>query len=91
MSALIYGEFDKIKNEITYHKDKINIIKSRKGSNMMACAKCEVLKNCAGGCLGEALNEPGSMFGIKPEACKAIKYLAKRMPLNTGQYPYLHP
>jgi len=91
MSALIYGEFDKAKNKIIYHNDKINIIKSRKGSNMTACSKCEVLKNCAGGCLGEALNETGSMFGIKPEACKAIKYLAKRMPLNTGIYPYLHP
>lgn len=91
MSALIYGKFDKIKNNIIYYEDKINIIKSRKGSNMTACKKCEVLKNCAGGCLGEALNETGSMFGIKPEACKAIKYLAKRMPLNMGRYPYLHP
>lgn len=91
MSALIYGEFDRAKNKIIYDEDKINNIKSRKGSNMTACAKCDVLKNCAGGCLGEALNETGSMFGIKPEACKAIKYLAKRMPLNAGRYPYLHP
>ncbi|HCC23544.1 TPA: hypothetical protein DF272_05225 [Candidatus Falkowbacteria bacterium] len=91
MSALIYGKFDEIKNEIVYDQNAINIIKSRKAPNMTACAKCEVLKNCAGGCLGEALNETGSIFGVKPEACKAIRYLAKRMPLNAGQYPYLHP
>ena len=91
MSALMYGEYDKKSDRITYDKEKIDVIKSRTASNMSRCKGCRMLKNCAGACLGEALNETGSMFGIKPEVCEAIKYLGERMPLNKGLYPYLHP
>jgi len=91
MAPLIYGEYDKEKDRIKYDQDKIVVIKSRIASNMSRCQGCKILKNCAGACLGEALNETGSMFGIKPEVCAAIRYLSERMPLNKGLFPFLHP
>jgi uncharacterized protein len=91
MSSLIYGKYDKRKNKIIYNKEVTQKISLRTAPNMKLCQDCEVLYNCAGACVGEALNETGSIYGIKPEVCKAIKYLAKRMPLNKGRYPYLHP
>lgn len=91
MKELVYGKYISKKNRIIYNKSAINRIQSRKASNMPNCQKCDILYNCAGACLGEAVNETGNMFGIKPEVCQAIKYLARHMPLNNGLYSYLHP
>lgn len=91
MKDLIYGRYIPEEGRIEYDQEKIKLIKSRSAQNMPHCQGCPVLKNCAGACLGEALNETGSIFGIKPHVCEVIRYLAKRMPLNQGLYPYLHP
>lgn len=91
MKDLIYGRYNKEKDEIEYDQAAIEKIRSRKADNMPHCKDCEVLYNCAGACLGEALNETGSIFGVKPDVCKAIKFLAKNMPLNEGIYPYRQP
>jgi len=91
MKELVYGRYFPEEDEIQYDEDAIKKIQSRKASNMLSCQKCEVLRNCAGACLGEAVNETGSMFGIKPKVCEAIKFLAQQMPRNKGLYPYLHP
>lgn len=91
MNELIYGKYNPKDDLIIYNEDAIKKIQSRKASNMPHCKECKVLYNCAGACLGEAANEKGSMFGIKPNVCEAIRYLAEKMPLNEGLYPYLHP
>jgi len=91
MKELVYGKYLPEEDRIEYDEDAIKRIQSRRSSNMPYCQGCEVLYNCAGACLGEAINETGSMFGIKPDVCKAIKFLAKHMPLNLGLYPHLHP
>lgn len=91
MKDLIYGKYIPEEDRIEYDQEKIKLIKSRSAENMPHCQGCPVLKNCAGACLGEALNETGSIFGVRPHICEAIRYLAKRMPLNQGLYPYLHP
>lgn len=91
MNDLVYGRYIPNEERIEYDEEKIKLIRSRKASNMSQCQGCLVLKNCAGACLGEALNETGNIFGIKPNVCEAIRYLAKRMPLNQGLYPCLHP
>jgi len=80
MADLIYGRYVPEKDIIEYDQNKIKLIQSRAVSNMPCCQDCGIKKHCAGACLGEALNETGSMFGIKPEVCKAIRYLAERMP-----------
>lgn len=90
MKDLVYGKYIPEEDRIIYDENAIKKIQSRKASNMLYCKDCEVLYNCAGACLGEALNEKGSMFDIRPNICAAIKFLAKRMPLNQGLYPYLH-
>jgi len=91
MSDLVYGKYEANSDTIIYDQNKIKQIQNRTAQNMPFCHGCEVLYNCAGACLGEALNETGSIFGIKPQVCDAIKYLAKNMPLNTEIYPFLHP
>jgi len=91
MKDLIYGRYNEEEDRIEYDYNAIKKIKSRTASNMPECQNCEVLYNCAGACLGEALNETGSIFGIKPEVCEVIRYLAKHMPLNRKLHPYLHP
>jgi hypothetical protein len=47
--------------------------------------------NCAGYCLGEVVNETGSLFGQKPSTCEAIRLLATEIELNQGCYSHLHP
>jgi len=91
MRELVYGKYLAAEDRIEYDQEAIERIQSRKASEMPHCQDCEVLYNCAGACLGEAVNETGSMFGIKPKGCEAIRFLAKRMPLNKSLYPYLHP
>jgi radical SAM protein with 4Fe4S-binding SPASM domain len=91
MKDLIYGRYIAEQKRIHYDNESIERIKSRTASNMSDCQKCEILYNCAGACLGEALNETGSMFGIKEDVCDTIRYLAKHVPLNQGMFPYIHP
>ncbi|MDD3896899.1 MAG: SPASM domain-containing protein [Candidatus Peribacteraceae bacterium] len=91
MQDLVYGRYIPSEKRIAYDQEKIRVITTRTADNMPECQDCEVLYNCAGACLGEALNETGSIFGIKKEVCEAIRFLAQHMPLNQGTYPFLHP
>jgi len=89
--AMVYGEYNSKTNKIIYDKNKINIIQSRRVDNLTECKDCNIKYNCAGGCFGEALNETETILGIKKENCKAIKFLAKHIPLNKKTYPIFHP
>ena len=91
LQDLIYGRYDKKNDRIEYFQHKIRLLQSRNTGNLEKCKDCEVLSNCAGGCLGETLNETGSLFGKREDVCNAVRYLAKNMGLNKGTYPYLHP
>lgn len=91
LKELIYGVYDPINDIIIYDQQKIARIRERSAQNLIECQGCEVLYNCAGGCLGESLNETGSLFRVKRNYCDAIRFLARHMPLNSGLYPYLHP
>lgn len=91
LPVLIYGKFDPDTGTITYDQKKIATIRSRKASNLAECQGCPVLYHCAGGCLGEGVNEKGRLLGVKKDYCEAIRFLARHMPLNAGLYPYLHP
>ncbi len=91
LKELIYGVYDPVNNIISYDQQKIAMIRERSAQNLIECQRCEVLYNCAGGCVGESLNETGSIFRVKKDYCDAIRFLARHMPLNSGLYPYLHP
>ena len=90
LKELIYGKYNKEKNNIDYFPQKIKLLQSRNSDNLEKCKNCEVLYNCAGGCLGETLNECGNLFEVRKNFCSAVKYLAKRMKRNGERYPYLH-
>ena len=91
MQVFIYGKWDREKNKIVYDKEKIKILRSRSADNIKVCKGCAALDHCAGYCPGEVVNETGDLFGRKTSVCEPIRYLAKHMPLNEGQYKYFHP
>ena len=89
---LIYGKYIPEKNIIEYDEDKIHKIRSRCVENLIKgpCLGCDYIRHCAGGCLGEALNETGNMMGIHKKNCIITKYLAKKMDLNKELHPVIH-
>ncbi len=91
LSDLIYGRFNKRQKRIDYFSDKINKIRARTAENMKGCQGCEILLHCAGGCLGRAYHETGSMFGVVKDYCWLTKYLAKHLPRDQIKIEYLHP
>jgi radical SAM protein with 4Fe4S-binding SPASM domain len=91
MRELIYGVYDSNLDKIFYDENAIVHIKSRKAENIMQCHNCEVRNYCAGACLGEALNETGDFYGVKEEACEAIRYLWQKLGGQPIKNKYLHP
>ena len=91
MSPFIYGKWNKQANSLEFFDEKIKILQSRTVENMLGCKNCSVKENCGGYCLGEVLNETGSLFGKKEHVCKAVIELSKKMKMNFGEYKYLHP
>lgn len=91
MDELIIGRYDSDVDAIVYFEDRIENLKRRNSENLKECEGCDILYNCAGGCLGEALNETGSIYGIRPDVCMAKRYLAKHIGLNVKPDPILHP
>ena len=91
MDVFIYGWWDPSNREIVFNNDKISALRSRSVDNLVDCKTCPALKQCAGFCLGEVVNESRSLFGTKPRTCEAIRYLhAHRGSFNTN-YLHLHP
>ena len=89
LQELIYGKYDEKNNKIIYDNDKIKNIQARTVDNLKQCKDCEIKYYCAGGCIGEAINENGTIFSIKEKNCEAIKFLAK--DLLGKKIPVLHP
>jgi uncharacterized protein len=91
MQPLIYGHWDPKTNKIIYDNEKIRFIKSRNLKNLPKCNDCHSKHHCGGYCLGEVLNEKGSMFEQKETVCDAIRFLDKNMTESQKKYTYLHP
>ena len=89
LQELIYGKYDKKNNKIIYDNQKIKNIQARTVDNLIQCQNCEIKYYCAGGCIGEAINENGTIYSIKEKNCEAIKFLAKE--LLGEKIPILHP
>ena len=90
-SPLLYGRFDPVSGTILYDQEKIATIRSRRLENLPECADCPAAEHCGGGCMGEALNEKGSIFAIKTEVCEAVRYLAEQMKPPCPPFPVFHP
>lgn len=92
MQQLIYGKYIPEEDRIIYDEEKICKIRSRCAENLEKgpCKGCKFINHCAGGCLGQVVNETGDMMGIHERNCRITKYLAERMPLDKGLWPVLH-
>jgi radical SAM protein with 4Fe4S-binding SPASM domain len=85
MDAMIYAKYDAENDKIIYDENKLKILRNRTLNNMpMECRSCAAGEYCAGFCLGETLNENGSLFRVKTRVCTALRYIF-------GEVGYLYP
>ncbi len=92
LQQLIYGKYIPKKDIIIYDEKAIAKVRSRCAENLKekTCKDCKYIYNCAGGCLGQVVNETGDLMGKCENNCKIVKYLAERMELNKKLHPALH-
>lgn len=90
MSPFIVGKWNLITMSFDFDFEKIRALENRKTSSMKHCSSCSIQLHCGGGCLGETMNEFGSLDGFNPIKCKAIHQLFDALGPCTA-YPYLHP
>lgn len=88
---LIFGKYDPENKKITYFSDRIETLRRRHADNLVHCQDCIAKYNCAGGCLGRTAYQSGSMWGQRLDFCKAVRYLAARLPRNTKNGTVFHP
>lgn len=92
LQQLIYGKYILEKDKIIYDEEKICKIRTRCAENLEKgpCKNCKFINYCAGGCMGQVVNETGDIMGIHKRNCEITKYLAERMPLGKELWPILH-
>jgi radical SAM protein with 4Fe4S-binding SPASM domain len=91
MAVFIYGRWNAERGRIEYDQQKIDALRSRTVEHLAGCRGCEARFRCGGYCLGEVLNETGSLYGKKARTCEAIRYLWHNLPRPASLYPCLHP
>lgn len=90
MAPLVVGRWNEEKKAFDLFYDKINYITRRKSTNMDHCKNCPVILHCGGYCLGETLNETGSLYGQIEHICDAIRLLYSKTG-SCEKYDYFHP
>ncbi len=92
LQQLIYGKYIPEKDIIVYDEKVISRISLRCVENLeeKRCSGCKYIYNCAGGCLGQVVNETGDLMGRVERNCIIIQYLAERMERNKKLHPVLH-
>lgn len=90
---LVYGKYDPSNNIIIYDEEQIHQIRQKNAFNLSRtiCKDCDIVNNCAGGCLGQSYNNTSQIVSKCDWDCAVTKHLAKFLPLNKGLYPILHP
>lgn len=91
MDVFVIGKWDSVNKRIIYYPEKMKKLQGRRSDNMPHCLNCEVADRCGGYCLGEVVNETGTLVGQKPNNCKAIRKIAREIGVLDKPYPYLHP
>ncbi len=97
MDCFIYGKWDDTLKKFVYYPERIKNLQDRNVDNLIHCKSCPAKMHCSGYCPGEIVNETGRLDGIKPMACKAIRWLFQELydeikeDLKGSVYPYPHP
>lgn len=92
MDSLLIGKYYPDTKKIIYYQKNIERLKTRVADMIPGCSDCSIKHHCAGGCLGEAINETGSFWGIKNNLCEATRLLAKTFGVSYQErFPFLHP
>lgn len=90
MDCFIYGKWDEDTKSFKIDEEKVRLLQKRTTANMSHCSKCIAKEHCGGYCLGEVMNETGSLFGQKTTVCNAIRLLYKKIgPID--KLSLLHP
>lgn len=92
LQQLVYGFWDENRKQIIYDSVKIQKIKTRTTNTLSAgfCSNCEVLNHCAGGCISRNMVITGNLYKPSKTWCEGVRYLAQKLPLDTGLFPCLH-
>jgi uncharacterized protein len=91
MDCFIYGKWDDSSKQFVLMQEKMSKLRKRNTNEILHCKNCEVHSYCGGYCLGEVVNETGSLTGQKLMACKAIRRLFKEIGSFEEPFEYLHP
>jgi len=91
MDCFVYGKWNKDTKSYDLWEDRIEMLQARSTDAMPHCRSCDARDYCGGYCLGEVMNETGSLFGQKAETCKAIRKLLSEIGVSNEPYPYFHP
>jgi radical SAM protein with 4Fe4S-binding SPASM domain len=91
MDCFVYGKWNEQTKGFEFDASKVAALQNRATGNMLHCKQCEAQEHCGGYCLGEVMNETGSMYGQKMVACKAIRRLLAEIGVPGEPYEYLHP
>ena len=81
----------KKKEQFVFFQDKIDSLRKRNSDMLPHCQNCEVRLHCGGYCLGEVVNETGTLSGQKVVTCKAIRRLFRELGYFATPFKYLHP
>ena len=90
MDCFVYGKWNEKLHRFDFDNTKIALLQSRSVDNMKHCTGCIARDHCGGYCLGEVMNESGSLFGQKPRTCNAIRLLYRELG-EQSHFEYLHP
>jgi len=89
---LIFGRWDRENKRIVYYEDKRKRLEERNVAVLAEgdCKRCEMLQNCAGGCIAGMMSRSGNLYKMDPNWCEATKYLGRHLPRNQGLFPVNH-
>lgn len=90
MNCFIFGKWNESTKSFDLYENRIHLLNNRKSTNIKHCLSCPAQLHCGGYCLGETVNETGSLEGQNLSICKAIRKLYSEIGQNYT-YKYLHP
>jgi len=91
MDCFIYGKWNDDTQSFDFDEGKINKLRRRTVDTLEHCKECSAKDYCGGYCIGEIVNETGTLDGQKSQVCKAIRRLFDELGSFKMQYKYLHP